>query len=67
MDNFFYSRPRDVDAALRLAAQPGAQLIAGGTNLIDLMKGGVANPARLVDITKVNGLAQIHELPGGGA
>jgi xanthine dehydrogenase YagS FAD-binding subunit len=66
MDNFSYARPRDVEAALRLAAQPGAQFIAGGTNLLDLMKGGVANPTRLVDITKVNGLAQIHELPGGG-
>jgi xanthine dehydrogenase YagS FAD-binding subunit len=66
MDNFYYSRPRDLEAALRLAAQPGAQLIAGGTNLIDLMKGGVANPARLVDMTKISGLAQIHELPGGG-
>jgi xanthine dehydrogenase YagS FAD-binding subunit len=66
MDNFSYARPRDVEAALRLAAQPGAQFIAGGTNLLDLMKGGVANPTRLVDITKVNGLAQIHELSSGG-
>lgn len=65
MDNFSYTRPRDIEAALRLAAQPGSQFIAGGTNLLDLMKGGVEGPTRLVDITQVGGLAQIHELPDG--
>ena len=57
MDDFAYVRPGDVDAALRLAAQPGAQFIAGGTNLIDLMKGGVEGPTRLVDITHIQGLS----------
>jgi xanthine dehydrogenase YagS FAD-binding subunit len=66
MDNFAYARPRDIDAALRLVAHPGSQFIAGGTNLLDLMKGGVEGPARLVDITQLGGLAQIHELPDGG-
>jgi xanthine dehydrogenase YagS FAD-binding subunit len=55
-----------VDAALRLAAQPGSHFIAGGTNLVDLMKGGVETPSRLIDITRVGGLAQIRELPSGG-
>lgn len=66
MRDFSYARPRDVDGASRLVAEPGSQFIAGGTNLIDLMKGGVESPARLVDISQVGGLAQIHELPGGG-
>lgn len=66
MDNFSYARARDVEGALRLVAQPGSQFIAGGTNLLDLMKGGVAAPSRLIDITQVGGLAQIHELPDGG-
>ena len=66
MNNFSYSRAADVNGALRLAAAPGAQFIAGGTNLVDLMKGGVLNPSRLVDITKIAGLAQIVELPSGG-
>ncbi len=65
MHNFAYVRPQDVDSALRLAVQPGSQFVAGGTNLIDLMKGGVETPARLIDITRVQGLAQIHELPQG--
>jgi xanthine dehydrogenase YagS FAD-binding subunit len=66
MDNFSYARARDVEGALRLVAQPGAQFIAGGTNLVDLMKGGVETPSRLVDITRVAGMARIHELPDGG-
>lgn len=66
MDNFSYARAADVDGALRLVAQPGASFIAGGTNLLDLMKGGIEAPSRLVDITRLGGLAQIHELPGGG-
>ena len=64
--NFSYARAADVDGALRLVSQPGAQFIAGGTNLLDLMKGGVANPSRLVDITQLTALAQIHELDSGG-
>ena len=66
MHNFSYARAADVEGALRLVSQPGAQFIAGGTNLLDLMKGGVANPSCLVDITQLTALAQIHELPDGG-
>jgi xanthine dehydrogenase YagS FAD-binding subunit len=65
MNNFAYSRAPDVNGALRLAASPGAQFIAGGTNLVDLMKAGVLNPSRLIDITRIGGLAQIVELPSG--
>jgi xanthine dehydrogenase YagS FAD-binding subunit len=64
--NFSYARAADIDGALRLVAQPGAQFIAGGTNLLDLMKGGIAIPQRLVDISQISGLAQIHPLPGSG-
>jgi xanthine dehydrogenase YagS FAD-binding subunit len=64
--NFSYARAADIDGALRLVAHPGAQFIAGGTNLVDLMKGGIANPDRLVDITQITALAQIYELPAGG-
>ncbi len=66
MHNFGYARPRDLDAALHLIGQPGASLIAGGTNLVDLMKGGVESPTRLIDITQLGGLAAIQELPQGG-
>lgn len=66
MDNFAYARPRDMEAALRLGSEPDSQFIAGGTNLLDLMKGGVQRASRLVDITQVAGLSQIAELPDGG-
>jgi xanthine dehydrogenase YagS FAD-binding subunit len=52
MNNFAYSRASDVDDAVRqIAAEPTARFIAGGTNLIDLMKENVAHPTRLIDIS----------------
>lgn len=44
---------------------PDAMFLAGGTNLVDLMKLGVASPAELVDVTKL-ALDRISDLPGGG-
>jgi xanthine dehydrogenase YagS FAD-binding subunit len=52
MINFEYARARDVaDAVRQISADPAATFIAGGTNLIDLMKYDVARPMRLIDIT----------------
>lgn len=65
MHNFAYARAADLGGALRLVDQPGSQVIAGGTNLLDLMKGGAARPDRLIDITQLTALTQIHELPSG--
>ncbi|MBN3804618.1 xanthine dehydrogenase family protein subunit M [Paraburkholderia sp. Ac-20336] len=66
MDAISYERAGDVASALRAAQQPGAVFIGGGTNLLDLMKGGVARPVRLIDITHIDGLDAITALPGGG-
>jgi len=66
VNDFEYSRAGDVEGALRLAAGSEAQFIAGGTNLLDLMKCGVTQPQRLIDITQVTALARIHELENGG-
>ncbi|MDN4988447.1 xanthine dehydrogenase family protein subunit M [Bradyrhizobium sp. WYCCWR 13022] len=66
MINFQYSRATDVAEALRLlAAHPGAKLIAGGTNLIDLMKENVEKPRRLIDISRLP-LSKIEEAGDGG-
>jgi xanthine dehydrogenase YagS FAD-binding subunit len=66
MNQFEYSRASDVaDAVRQMAAQPGAKFIAGGTNLIDLMKENVARPAQLIDITHLP-LKKIEETPDGG-
>jgi xanthine dehydrogenase YagS FAD-binding subunit len=66
MINFQYSRATDVaDAILLLAAHPGAKLIAGGTNLIDLMKENVEEPSRLIDISRLP-LRKVEETVDGG-
>jgi len=52
MINFDYARPLSVQAAVAtINKDVSAQFIAGGTNLVDLMKRGVANPQKLIDIT----------------
>jgi xanthine dehydrogenase YagS FAD-binding subunit len=45
--------------------EPDAMFLAGGTNLVDLMKLGVATPDALVDVTRLP-LGAISDLPGGG-
>ncbi|HTH59022.1 MAG TPA: xanthine dehydrogenase family protein subunit M [Paraburkholderia sp.] len=66
MDAISYHRARDVNAAIQAAQQPGAAFIGGGTNLLDLMKGGVAHPVTLIDITRIDALNRIDTLPDGG-
>src|ERR1700742_892989 len=66
MKSFDYVRPATVRDAVIAAAAPGAAYLAAGTNLLDLMKGGVTAPDRLVDITHLSGLDRIEELPDGG-
>ncbi|HEY0418134.1 MAG TPA: xanthine dehydrogenase family protein subunit M [Acetobacteraceae bacterium] len=65
MNLFSYERPGDIDSALRLAQQPGARYIGGGTNLLDLMKQGVEAPVRLIDVNHLP-LSAIGTLPDGG-
>ena len=66
MNNFEYTRASDVaDAVRQISADPGAKFIAGGTNLIDLMKENVARPTRLIDITHLP-LNKIEETKDGG-
>jgi xanthine dehydrogenase YagS FAD-binding subunit len=66
MKNFDYVRPATIAAAVEAAAAPGAAYLASGTNLLDLMKGNIARPDRLVDITRLPGLDRIEHLPDGG-
>ncbi|MGA8988920.1 MAG: xanthine dehydrogenase family protein subunit M [Rhodoplanes sp.] len=66
MINFDYVRAADVaDAVRQIAADPTAKFIAGGTNLIDLMKEDVERPSRLIDITRLP-LKTIEETANGG-
>jgi xanthine dehydrogenase YagS FAD-binding subunit len=65
MRAFTYERPDNVAAAMQAASQPGASFIAGGTNLLDLMKIDVEQPTHLVDISRLP-LREVAETPDGG-
>jgi xanthine dehydrogenase YagS FAD-binding subunit len=66
MNTFDYVRPATISDAITAAAEPGAAYLAAGTNLLDLMKGGITRPSRLVDVTRLPGLDRIERLPDGG-
>ena len=66
MNSFDYVRPTTIPDAIAAASVPGAAYLAAGTNLVDLMKGGIARPSRLVDVARIPGLSAIEQLPGGG-
>ena len=52
MKPFAYGKPATTAEAVRaVAAEPSAMFLAGGTNLVDHLKLGVARPERLVDVT----------------
>src|SRR5438128_11509679 len=66
MINFQYARANDVaDAVRQIAADPTAKFVAGGTNLIDLMKENVERPSRLIDISRLP-LKSVEETADGG-
>jgi xanthine dehydrogenase YagS FAD-binding subunit len=60
---FDYARASDIDGATRVGASDGTKFVAGGTNLVDLMKATVERPAHLIDI---NGLALANIEPADG-
>jgi xanthine dehydrogenase YagS FAD-binding subunit len=65
MNPFTYTRATDPQQATSTtSSNASAKILAGGTNLIDLMKMGVERPTQLVDINRLP-LAQIEELPNG--
>ena len=65
MKPYRYQRARDVPGAIgTLAEEPDATFLAGGTNLVDLMKLGVVEPEVLVDVRRLTSDA-VEELPDG--
>ncbi|HVX59639.1 MAG TPA: xanthine dehydrogenase family protein subunit M [Pirellulales bacterium] len=69
MNGFSYVRAEDVTTAVRrIAEKSGAKAVAGGTNLIDLIKCDVERPQRLVDINHMNHMpcGSITVCDGGG-
>jgi xanthine dehydrogenase YagS FAD-binding subunit len=66
MNRFDYVRPATVAEAVAAAVVPGSAYLAAGTNLLDLMKGGIVSPTRLIDVSRLPGLDRIDPLPDGG-
>jgi xanthine dehydrogenase YagS FAD-binding subunit len=64
MHPFEYSRVTDVPHALTSGGRPSSKFLAGGTNLIDLMKCEVESPAHVVDINALP-LSSIEAVKGG--
>mgnify|MGYP003583100778 FL=1 len=65
MNPFSYTRADDIAQATSEGAKDGVKFIAGGTNLIDLMKENIEQPRHLIDINNLP-LNQIEKLPDGG-
>ncbi|HVY08167.1 MAG TPA: xanthine dehydrogenase family protein subunit M [Burkholderiales bacterium] len=65
MQTFEYERAGSIDGALQSGEIQGSRFLAGGTNLLDLMKGGIEQPERIIDISRLP-LATVTELPDGG-
>jgi xanthine dehydrogenase YagS FAD-binding subunit len=66
MREFRYERPADPAGAVALLAEtPDGAFLGGGTNLVDLMKLGVATPDLLVDVRQLTS-AEVSDLPDGG-
>ena len=65
MKSFTYERADTLARAAAASAKPGTKVIAGGTNLLDLMKLQVESPSQLVDINRLP-LDKIEDTPEGG-
>ena len=65
MNRFDYVRATDISEAVQAGAREGTSYLAGGTNLVDLMKENVARPTMLVDVNRLP-LKTIEERDGGG-
>jgi hypothetical protein len=66
MRPFTYERATDAKGAVKAAAEtPNARFIAGGTNLLDLMKLEIERPAHLIDVGRLP-LAAIEDTAEGG-
>jgi len=65
MNRFDYAQAHDASEAVRLGGAVGARFLAGGTNLVDLMKENVERPVSVIDIQRLP-FAAIEETDGGG-
>jgi xanthine dehydrogenase YagS FAD-binding subunit len=65
MHPFTYLRASDPQAAVALVAEPGSEILAGGTDMLQLLKDDVRRPRRLVEIAALAGMSEITSGPQG--
>jgi len=66
MDAFAYGRAAGIEDALAEGSGPNTVFLAGGTELLNWLRLGIAKPERVIDLTQLKGLADIVPLPDGG-
>lgn len=67
MSNLQFHAPETVEHVVALLSRdPGARVLAGGTDLVVQMRSGRAVPAAVVDLKRIPGLSGVRALPGGG-
>src|SRR5260221_8857088 len=66
MDSFAYGRAASIEDALAEGSGPNTVFLAGGTELLNWLRLGIAKPERVIDLTQLNGLSEIMRLPDGG-
>ena len=64
MNSFTWIEPADIPGAIAAGAQQGALFKAGGVDVTDLMKEGIAQPAALVNLRRVSELDFLREEKG---
>lgn len=65
MQDFLYAQAHTHADALALAREPDTMILAGGTEVLNWMRIGVASPSRILDITRVPGMEGVQQLPDG--
>jgi xanthine dehydrogenase YagS FAD-binding subunit len=66
MRNFSYTQAASRADAIALATFPDTMILAGGTELLNWSRIGIAEPARVVDITRITDMTGVTSLPNGG-
>lgn len=66
MTPFVYARADSLGDTIAAGAAPDSAFLAGGTELLNWLRLGIAEPTRIIDISRLDGLDQVETLPGGG-
>jgi xanthine dehydrogenase YagS FAD-binding subunit len=66
MQSFAYGRPADMKETLVEGRVPDTVFLAGGTEFLNWLRLGIAKPARVIDISRLDGLTGVTRLPDAG-